>query len=80
MKVVTIYMESTPNPTSLKFVANFMLVPEGVNLEFHDPNETEGFPLLQRLFQFPFVTKLYVAENYITVSKSTCVHTPIKFS
>ena len=33
---INIYTEANPNPNSLKFVVNFMLMPEGVSRDFPD--------------------------------------------
>ena len=33
---INIYTESNPNPNSLKFVVNFLLLPEGVSRDFPD--------------------------------------------
>ena len=38
-KKINVYIESNPNPNSLKFVTNFMLIPEGENYDFIDSNE-----------------------------------------
>ncbi|HMQ00156.1 MAG TPA: NifU N-terminal domain-containing protein, partial [Cyclobacteriaceae bacterium] len=35
-KNIHIYLESNPNPNSLKFVVNEMLVPEGQSYDFPD--------------------------------------------
>ena len=68
--VVTIYTESNPNPNSLKFVANFMLVPEGVNRDYPSIEETKEAPLAQAIFEaFPYVTRVFYMSNFVTVTK-----------
>ena len=50
---VTVYAESTPNPSVLKFVCNKVLVPNVY--EFTSIEEAKPSPLATALFQFPFV-------------------------
>ncbi|SHI81432.1 NifU family protein [Aquimarina spongiae] len=64
---ITIYAESTPNPSVLKFVANKKLVTAGH--EFKSIDDTKEAPLAQELFHFPFVKEVYVDENYISIQK-----------
>lgn len=68
-KNVHIYLESNPNPNSLKFVVNEMLVPEGLSFDFPDAESTEISPLAKELFEFEFVDRVFFASNFITVSK-----------
>ena len=49
---VNLYMESNPNPNSLKFVANYMLVEPGKSYDFPNAESAEGAPLAQALFDF----------------------------
>ncbi len=64
---VTIYAESTPNPSVMKYVANKKLVP--APYEFKNIDEAKDAPLAQALFGFSFVKEVFVDENYISVSK-----------
>ncbi len=66
---VIIYAESTPNPSSMKFVANRLLVQEGATAQYLSKAETKGAPLAAKLFEFPFVKAVFVASNFVTVSK-----------
>lgn len=68
-KNVHIYLESNPNPNSLKFVVNEMLVPDGLSFDFPDVESTEISPLAKELFQYEFVDRVFFASNFITVSK-----------
>ena len=54
---VTIYAEMTPNPASMKFVANkHILIDATVN--FFSQAEAKGYsPLAEELFNFPFVMR-----------------------
>jgi NFU1 iron-sulfur cluster scaffold homolog, mitochondrial len=68
-KAIHIYLESNPNPNSLKFVLNEMLVPEGMSFDFPSPAEAEHAPLAQELFMYPFVDRVFYASNFVTVTK-----------
>jgi Fe-S cluster biogenesis protein NfuA len=68
---VTVYTEMTPNPTTMKFVANKYLLATGDSVEFLSKNETKGFsPLADELFNFPFVKSVFIAANFITITKT----------
>lgn len=67
---ITIYSEMTPNPNTMKFVANKMLVGEGIVAEYLNQNEAkESSPIAESLFVFPFVKGVFITRNFITVSK-----------
>ncbi len=66
---IHIYLESNPNPNSLKFVVNEMLVPEGMSFDFPDPQSAQHAPLAKELFQYPFVERVFYMSNFITVTK-----------
>ena len=64
---VTIYAESTPNPSVMKFVANKKLVDE--SWEFSNLDDAISSPLATELFQYPFVKSIYFDENFISITK-----------
>ncbi|MAP81905.1 MAG: hypothetical protein CL526_12560 [Aequorivita sp.] len=64
---VTIYVESTPNPSVMKFVANKSLA-SGV-FEFKNIDDASHAPLAQALFNFPFVKEVFISANYISIMK-----------
>ncbi len=64
---VTIYGETTPNPSFMKFVSNKLLTK--VPLECKNIDETKASPLAQELFKFPFVKEVFIDENYISITK-----------
>jgi len=64
---VTVYAESTPNPSVMKFVANKKLVLESA--EFKSIDDADRSPLAQKLFHFPFVKEVFMDENYISINK-----------
>jgi len=69
-KVVNIYFEANPNPNSLKFVAEFMLVEEGKNYDFPNKESTKNAPLANKLFELDYVTRVFYMSNFITVTKT----------
>lgn len=64
---ITIYAESTPNPSTMKFVANKKLVNQSISFKHID--EAIDAPLVKKLFNFPFVKEIFLDENYISISK-----------
>ncbi len=64
---VTVYGETTPNPTTLKFVVSRRLTKNA--FEFKNIDETKASPLAKELFRFPFVKEVFIDENYISVTK-----------
>lgn len=64
---VTVYGETTPNPSTLKFVVNKMVTKNAV--EFKNIDQTGPSPLAKALFEFPYVKEVFIDENYISVSK-----------
>jgi len=70
---VVIYAESTPNPASMKFVANQLLLFDGATAQYLSKAETKGAPLAAKLFEFPFVKAVFFASNFVTVLKTDSV-------
>jgi Fe-S cluster biogenesis protein NfuA len=66
---INLYLESNPNPNSLKFVANEMLVPEGMSFDFPDAESAQEAPLAKELFEYPFVDRVFYMSNFVTVTK-----------
>ena len=64
---VTVYGETTPNPSALKFVVSRMLTKNAV--EFKNIDQTAASPLAKELFKFPYVKEIFIDENYISVTK-----------
>ena len=69
---ITIYAESTPNPEVMKFVANKYLVESG-KFEFQNAQEAKHAPIAQALFNFPFISQVFITSNYISISKFNVV-------
>jgi len=67
---ITIYSEMTPNPNTMKFVANKMLVGEDVVAEYLSKEDAKNSSeIAESLFTFPFVKGVFITRNFITVSK-----------
>ncbi|MFN8324416.1 NifU family protein [Flavobacterium sp.] len=64
---ITIYGETTPNPATLKFVANKLLTKTAA--EFKNIDETQSSPLAKELFKFHYVKEIFIAENYVSITK-----------
>jgi Fe-S cluster biogenesis protein NfuA len=69
-RLVNIYLEANPNPNSLKFVFDFMLMPEGESLDFPSLESSDSSPLAQELFKFDYITRVFFMSNFITITKS----------
>ena len=67
--VISIYTEMTPNPETMKFVANKLLYP-GKSVDFPDEASAKPSPLAQQLFTFPFVRSVFIASNFVTLTKT----------
>ncbi|MES2681107.1 MAG: NifU family protein [Bacteroidota bacterium] len=68
-----IYVEGTPNPSSMKFIANKLLLVSGATAEYTNPDETNDAPIAKKLFQFPFVKRIFISSNFITITKADSV-------
>ena len=67
---INIYLEANPNPNSLKFVADRMLVEPGRNYDFPDKESTMHAPLAEELFGYDYVRRVFYMSNFVTVTKS----------
>src|SRR3954469_8627799 len=68
--VISIYTEMTPNPETMKFVANKLLYP-GKSIDFPDERTAAPSPLAKELFAFPFIRSVFIASNFVTLSKTS---------
>lgn len=70
---ISIYAQQNPNPNSMKFVLNVELVPEGLSFDYAEPGEAllngKSSPLAVALFGFDFVRRVFIANNFVTVTK-----------
>lgn len=64
---LTVYAESTPNPSVQKFVGSKMMTKTA--MEFKNIDEASASPLALELFKFPYVKEVFIDENYISITK-----------
>jgi NFU1 iron-sulfur cluster scaffold homolog, mitochondrial len=67
--LISIYTEMTPNPETMKFVANKLLYP-GKSIDFADVESAKPSPLATELFGFPFIKSVFIASNFVTLTKT----------
>ncbi len=61
----------TPNPSTMKFVANKYLLITGDSVEFSSIADAKGFSsLAEELLSFPFVKNVFIAANFVTITKT----------
>ena len=69
--IISIYTEGTPNPDSLKFVMNKMLL-SGTSVDFDRGNNVSYAPLAEALFnEFSFIKGVFIMNNFVTVRKDS---------
>jgi NFU1 iron-sulfur cluster scaffold homolog, mitochondrial len=64
---ITVYTESTPNPATMKFIVNKLLINGSV--DFATKESAEKSPFAKELFKFSFVNGVFFASNFVTVTK-----------
>lgn len=69
-KTVSVYAEANPNPESMKFVMNVSLLPDGQSVDYANLESAVESPLAQELFNFDYVSRVFIASNFVTVTKS----------
>lgn len=70
-KVVSVYAEANPNPESMKFVMNQQLLPDGQSVDYPNLESAMDSPLAQELFNFDYVSRVFIASNFVTVTKNS---------
>lgn len=70
---IHIYTEANPNPNSMKFMLNVMLLNEGSSVDFPDVASAAHSPLAQELFAYSYVKRVFYMSNFITVTKDESV-------
>lgn len=63
----SVYVESTPNPEVMKFVSNRMIVDQPI--EINSIAESKNITIAQELFKFPFIKRVYLNNNFISIYK-----------
>ncbi|TNE78691.1 MAG: NifU family protein [Bacteroidetes bacterium] len=67
-ELINIYAEATPNPETMKFVANRMILPND-SADFQSREAALRSPLATALFEKPYVNAVFIMNNFVTVSK-----------
>lgn len=63
-----IYTEITPNPASLKFVLDRIIL-TGSGIDFPDIQSTENSLIAKQLFSHSFVKSIFIGSHFITITK-----------
>ena len=66
--IIEIYTEMTPNPESVKFITNQHILPN-FQLDFKTRELASGSALAKALFEIPFVNGVFIANNFVTITK-----------
>ena len=65
---INVYTESTPNPATMKFIVNKLLINGSV--DFPTKESAEKSPFAKELYKFSFVNGVFFASNFVTVTKT----------
>ena len=68
MATINVYTESTPNPSTMKFLVNKLLINGSV--DFPDREKAQESPFARELFKFNFVNGVFFASNFVTITKT----------
>lgn len=63
-----VYSEATPNPDTMKFVFNKMILP-GESVDYPEPGKAGNSPLAKNLFEFNFVNGVFIMNNFVTITR-----------
>ncbi|TAF44767.1 MAG: NifU family protein [Sphingobacteriales bacterium] len=64
---ITVYTETTPNPATMKFIVNKLLINGSVDFASKESAEESSFA--KELYKFNFVNGVFFASNFVTVTK-----------
>ncbi|MCO6494338.1 MAG: NifU family protein [Bacteroidetes bacterium] len=65
---ISVFVEGTPNPESLKFVLNKMILPND-SADFRTKEEATDSPLALALFENPDVEGVFIMNNFVSITK-----------
>lgn len=71
---IQIVTEFTPNPSSLKFVVNRILLEDG-SAFFSNPSEAQGVSLAEHLLNIPMVKEVLLGRDFVTVTRKPEIET-----
>lgn len=64
---IEVYAYATPHPNCVKFATNRTLSQKSVSLA--DAQSAEGDPLAKKIFDVPGVTRVFIANNFLAVTR-----------
>ena len=73
MSSVNIYVEANPNPNSLKFVADRMLLSNNEVKDYPNAKSAIESPIAMALFEFKYIERVFIMSNFITITKNDLV-------
>jgi hypothetical protein len=65
---INVYTEQTPNPATMKFMVNKLLI--NGSEDFATRESAEVSPFAKELFKFNFVNGVFFASNFVTITKT----------
>ncbi|RYE15172.1 MAG: NifU family protein, partial [Sphingobacteriales bacterium] len=65
---INVYTEATPNPATMKFIVNKLLINGSV--DYATKESAEASPFATELYKFSFVNGVFFASNFVTVTKT----------
>ena len=71
MNSVNIYLEANPNPNSLKFVADRMLLDDKVIKDYPDSKSAGDSQIARELFKFDYVERVFITVSYTHLTLPT---------
>ena len=65
---INVYTEQTPNPATMKFMVNKLLI--NGSEDFATKESAEHSPFAKELYKFNFVNGVFFASNFVTITKT----------
>ncbi|MCK9481941.1 MAG: NifU family protein [Bacteroidia bacterium] len=65
---VSVFVEGTPNPESMKFVLNKMILPND-SADYRSKEDATDSPLALELFANPDVDGVFIMNNFVSITK-----------
>ena len=65
---INVYTEQTPNPATMKFMVNKLLI--NGSEDFATKESAEASPFAKELYKFNFVNGVFFASNFVTITKT----------
>ena len=65
---INVYTETTPNPATMKFIVNKLLINGSV--DYPTRESAEHAPFAKELYKFSFVNGVFFASNFVTITKT----------